>query len=72
MTPDDLQIAATAVFGSRWKSSFGRLVGLSYDQILRYARGATEIPRAIALAVLWMLDHPDAARSYSAKKGRTR
>ena len=54
MTPKQLETIGKHLFGNRWKSALGRELGLGYSQIRRYMTKDTPIPKAVALAVLYL------------------
>ncbi len=64
MTPRQLADIGARLYGKNWKSPLSRALGMSYVQILKYAKGRAFIPRTVDLAVRFLRDHPEtAARS---------
>ena len=68
MTPKQLERIGRRVWGGRWKSPLARAIGMSYQHVHGYMRGAFEIPQTVELSVMWLDEHPDEARERGALK----
>ena len=65
MKPRDLILAGEVLYGRRWKVKLGQDIGVSTRTLREYAKGATPIPKKVALAVqarLYSQDWPEFAR----------
>ena len=55
MAPDEFQSAGFSIFGNRWKTAMSRALDVDVVTVWRYATGQKVIPRAVELAVRYLL-----------------
>ncbi len=46
------------LYGPHWQSRLARRIGMSRRQIVRYVAGDASVPVVVALAMMYLLEHP--------------